>query len=110
MLRIVNRPGEASGIWREPQINTRARNYYLIVEAVAPNGKILSRPILNEENGLTSTVNKWGVRVSSDVFEKVSQDKRENGIIERNIIGRKKRGTLDIDYAMPVLGGAITKW
>ena len=39
MLRIVNRPGEASGVWREPQINTRARNYYLIVEAIAPNGQ-----------------------------------------------------------------------
>ncbi len=110
MLRIVNRPGEASGVWREPQINTRARNYYLIVEAIAPNGKILSRPILNEETGVTSTVDKWGVRVSNEVFDKVSDDKRDNGIIERNIVGQKRRGTFDVDYAMPVLGGTITKW
>jgi hypothetical protein len=109
-LRIVNRPGEASGVWREPQINTSARNYYLIVEAVTPNGKILSRPILNEETGVTSTVNIWGLRVSNEVFDKVSDDKRDNGIIERNIVGQKRRGTLDVDYAMPVLGGTITKW
>ena len=109
-LRIVNRPGEASGVWREPMINTRARNYHLIVEAIAPDGKVLSRPILNEETGVTSTVDKWGVRVSNDLFEKVIEDKRDNGIIERNIVGQKKRGTLDADYIMPVLGGTITKW
>jgi Family of unknown function (DUF6384) len=109
-LRIVNRPGEASGVWREPMINTQARNYYLIVEAITPDGKVLSRPILNEETGITSKVDKWGIRVSNDVFEKVIADKRDNGLIERNIAGRKKRGALDVDYVMPVLGGAITKW
>ena len=109
-LRIVNRPGEASGVWREPLINRGGRNDYLIVEAVAPGGKILARPILNEETGITSTVNKWGVRVSNDTFEKVMADKRDNGIIERNIVGQKKRGFLDADYSMPVLGGTITKW
>ena len=109
-LRIVNRPGEASGVWREPLINRGARNDYLIVEAVAPGGKILARPILNEETGATSMVNKWGVRVSNDTFEKVMADKRDNGIIERNIVGQKKRGFLDADYSMPVLGGTITNW
>jgi Family of unknown function (DUF6384) len=82
----------------------------LIVEAIAPGGKILSRPILNEETGITSTVNKWGVRVSNDVFQKVIQDKRDNGIIDNNTVGQKKRGALDIEYIMPVLGGTITKW
>ena len=50
------------------------------------------------------------MRVSNEVFDKVSDDKRDNGIIERNIVGQKRRGTLDVDYAMPVLGGTITKW
>jgi hypothetical protein len=110
VLRIVNRPGEASGVWREPQINPQARNNYLIVEAVAPDGRILSRPILNEETGATSTVDKWGVRVSTDVFQRVLAEKRATGIIESNIVGRKRRGYLDIDYVMPAPGGAITKW
>jgi hypothetical protein len=109
-LRVVNRPGEDSGVWREPLINRGARNDYLIVEAVAPNGKILPRPILNEETGVTSTVTKWALRVTNDTFEKVMADKRDNGIIERNIVGQKKRGFLDVDYDMPVIGGTITKW
>ena len=28
-LRVVSRPGEQSGVWREPQVNRNARNYYL---------------------------------------------------------------------------------
>ena len=110
LLRIVNRPGEASGVWREPKVNTQARNDYLIVEAVAPDGRILTRSILNEETGVASKVDKWGIRVSNSVFQSVLADKRENGIIDKNIVARKQRGYLDLDYVMPVLGGTITKW
>lgn len=109
-LRIVNRMGEASGVWRKPAINVKARNYYLIVEAVAPDGRVLQRDIRNEETGTTSKVDKWGVRVDEGVFQKVLADKRDDGIIEKNLVGRKKRGELDVGYVMPVLGGAITKW
>ena len=110
VLRIVNRPGEASGVWRKPTINVQARNDYLIVEAIAPDGRVLPRSILNEETGVRSTVEKWGIRVSNDVFQKVLADKRDDEIIERNLVGQKKRGYLDVDYVMPVLGGTITKW
>jgi hypothetical protein len=109
-VRVINRPGEASGVWREPQINTRARNYYLIVEALAPNGQILTRPITSEETGETKTVDKWGIRVSRDLFEQVAADKRDDGIIQRNVVGQKKRGYTDIEYSAPTLGGTIIKW
>jgi hypothetical protein len=109
-VRIINRPGLASGVWREPAINTRARNYYLIVEAVAPSGQILTRPITSEETGQTTVADKWGIRVSHDLFEQVAADKREDGIIQRNIVGQKKRGYTDIDYSVPLQGGLITKW
>ena len=91
-LRIVNRPGEASGVWRKPAVNATARNDYLIVEAIAPDGRVLPRAIRNEETGVTSSVEKWGVRVSSEVFQRVLADKRDDGIIEKNLVGRKKKG------------------
>lgn len=109
-LRVVNRPGEASGVWRKPKINGQARNDYLIVEAITPDGRVLSRPVANEETGATANADKWGVRVSSDTFQRVLADKRDDGIIEKNIVGEKKRGYLSVDYVMPVLGGTITKW
>lgn len=109
-LRVVNRPGEASGVWRKPKINGQARNDYLIVEAITPDGRVLTRAVVNEETGASTNVDKWGVRVIGDVFQRVLADKRDDGIIQKNVVGQKKRGYLTVDYVMPVLGGTITKW
>jgi len=109
-LRIVSRPGERTGFFRIPDVNQNSRNYYLIVEAIAPDGKVLSMPILNEENGRTETVIKWGVRVPQSTFDAVRRDKQDDGIVQNNLLGEKKRGALKPDYLMPVLGGTITKW
>lgn len=109
-LRIVNRSGEKSGFWTFPEINTDATNYYLVVEALDADGNVLSLPILNEENGQTETVAIWGVRVSEAVYDAVVADKQDDGIIENNEIGRKSFGFLDVEYNVPVSGGAVTRW
>ena len=106
----MSRPGEITGVWRRPPGNSQARNYYLIVEAIAPDGRKLSLPVRNEETGATETVAKFGVRVPQRVFEAVAQDKRDDGIVQRNRFGVKRRGTLAVDYQMPFEGGFITKW
>jgi hypothetical protein len=109
-LRIVNRPGEKSGFWTFPEINTDATNYYLVVEALDADGNVLSLPIQNEENGEVETVPVWGVRVSEVVYDAVVADKQDDGIIENNEIGRKSYGFLDVEYNVPVSGGAVTRW
>lgn len=109
-LTIVSRPGESTGVWRRPPGNSTARNYYIIVEAIGPDGRKLSLPIRSEESGATETVTKFGVRVPQNVFEAVAQDKRDDGIVQRNRLGIKRRGVLAIDYQMPFEGGFITKW
>jgi hypothetical protein len=110
VLRIVNRPGERSGVWRVPDVNTRARNYYVIVEALDPTGRVLTVPITSEETGKTARVTKWGLRVGEDTFERVARDKQDNGIIERDRFGHKNRGDLLPEYEMPTTGAAITEW
>jgi len=109
-LRVVNRQGVQSGFWTFPEINTDATNYYITVEALDGNGAALSLPILNEENGQTETVNIWAVRVPERVYNAVAADKRDDGIIQANEVGRKSDGFLDVEYVVPVLGGAITQW
>jgi hypothetical protein len=109
-IKIVSRPGEMSGIWRIPKINPSGRNYYLIVEAVDANGKVLERPVTNEENGARETVKKWAVRVPKAVFERVQADKKDDGIIENAVIGVKKRGEIEPQWRVEVTGGALTKW
>ena len=110
VLRIVNQPDERSGFWRTPQVNTAATNYYLVVQALDDDGNALNLPILNEETGQTETVAKWGVRVPENVFNAIVADKQDDGIIQNNEVGRKSDGFLDVDYNVPVLGGAVTRW
>ena len=109
-LTIVSRPGEPTGVWRRPPKGIQTRNYYLIVEAVTPDGRKLKLPVRNEETGETETVDKFGVRVTEQVYNVVAQDKRDDGIVQNNQFGVKKRGSLVVDYKMPFEGGMITKW
>jgi hypothetical protein len=109
-LRIVSRPGEQSGIWRIPDDNRGAENYYLIVEAIAPDGTAVRLPVVNEENGRTERVTRWGLRVDQETFERVAADKRDDGIIQQAVVGVKRRGELDAQFSVPTTGAAITEW
>ncbi len=109
-LKIVNREGQKTGFWTFPEINTAATNYYVVVEAVGSDGKPLTLPVINEENGQTENVSIWGVRVPESTYRAVENDKKDDGILQRNLLGVKEYGFLDVDYVMPVLGGAVTRW
>ena len=109
-LRIVSRPGEDTGVFRIPDVNEAARNYYIIVEPVTESGEVLSLPVVNQEDGRTVTASKWGVRVPEATYNAIRDDKTDDGIVQDNILGEKPRGTLKITYLMPVEPGVITEW
>lgn len=110
-IRIVSRPNEQSGVWRIPDVNSKARNYYLIVEAIDRGNKVLTLPILSEESGKRSDVDKWGIRVDMRTFNSVAADKRDDGIIQKNIVGEKPTGYLQPHYKISTTEGAtITQW
>ena len=109
VLQIVSRPNEPTGVWRVPP-GGRGRNYYLIVEPVTPDGRVLTLPVTSEEDRRTANASRWGVRVSEDVFNQVRRDKEDDGIVQQNRLGEKRRGRQSVDYTMPVLGGQILRW
>jgi len=109
-LQIVSRPGSPSGVWRYPDDSRTARNYYLIVEAVSPSGQRLKLPITSEEDGKVRVASEWGLRVEPQVYEQVRQDKQQDGIVNRKIVGSKKRGYLTPEYSIATTGAAITEW
>jgi len=109
-LRVVNREGVKSGFWTFPKVNQNATNYYIVVEAIGQNGKALTLPITNEETGDVERVSLWGLRVPKSVYNSISKDKLDDGIIQRNVVGQKQVGYLDPNYTIPVLGGAVTRW
>lgn len=109
-VRVVNRPGEASGVWRVPDVNTGARNYYLIVEGLAIDGRAVEVTVRNEESGRSEAVRRWGVRVDEATYQAVARDKQDDGIIQNDRVGEKRRGELEPSYSIPTSGAAITRW
>ena len=85
-------------MWRRPPKGATQRNYYIIVEPIAPDGRKLKLPIRNEETGETQEVDRFGVRVPQATFDAVAADKRDDGIVQKNRFGVKRRGTLAVDY------------
>ena len=110
VLKIVSRPGERSGIWRSPDVNSKARNYYLIVEAIDRKGRKLKLPVTSEENGKVREVTKWAVRVGASAYNRVAADKQDDGIIQNNSVGIKRAGYLKPEYQINTTGRAITQW
>lgn len=109
-LQIVVKPGAKSGVWRIPDANTQARNYYIIVGAIGPDGNPVEVPITSEETGKTELVSTWGLRVDEEVFNSIAQDKQDDGIVQDREFGVKQSGYLEPDYRFNTTGTAITSW
>jgi len=109
-VRIVSRPGDPSGVWRIPAGNQRARNFYLIVEAIDRNGQPSPVSITSEEDSTTARVSTWGQRVTEAEFDRVRRDKAADGVIDQPIVGEKRPGMLAPEYTIRTSGGAILKW
>lgn len=109
-VRILSRPGEPSGVWRVPEANPQARNFYLIVEAVDRNGRPVEVSVTSEEDGSTRRVSRWGLRVPEAEFERVRQDKLRDGVIDQPVVGTKRAGALAPNWSIPTTGGAILSW
>lgn len=108
-IRIVARPGEDTGLIRGSDDAPNALNYYLVVEAVAPGGRVLTVPIESIETEKTERVTIWGQRVSEATFDRVRAEKQSSGgVIANDVLGYKQRGELEPKFDEPVPGGAIT--
>lgn len=108
-IRIVNQDGRKTAFWRAGP-DEREPRYYLVVEAIGSGGAVMQLPILNEESGKSETVSVWGLRVPEATYKSVEADKKDDGVLQRNIVGLKESGSLEMRYLMPVLGGAVTEW
>eukprot|EP00903_Cladosiphon_okamuranus_P001847 g1845.t1 len=107
-VRIISREGIPTGVSRIPEANPETENYYILVEAIDPDGHVLEREIVSEENSATQRVDKWGQRVSETIYDAVRRDKMEDGIVQKGVLGQKRRGELEIKWRSGVQDGAIT--
>ena len=97
------------GFWRDHNELPNVRNYYVRVQALAPDGTLVPMVIRNEEYGITAEVTEWAERVPRDVYERVRADKQDNGIIDDDDFGFKRRGFVTAERKYEDLG-QITEW
>lgn len=110
-MKIVNEDGVKSGLWRHPNNNPNARNYYVVVDALDAAGNPVKVKVVNEETGKSETVSRFAVRVSEAEYEKVKADKMDNGLIENSLVGTKRAGVIKPDFNIDTAGGGIiTNW
>ena len=79
---------------------TRLSGYYLIVEARNADGNVIPRQIHNVENDTSVTVTQWAERVPKSVFDRLKQDKQEDGVLNETTFGKKTRGKLKVEMIM----------
>jgi hypothetical protein len=110
-VRIIARPGEDTGFWRQSEDRPDVMHYYIVVEAVAPGGQVLRVPITNIETQETDNVTKWAQRVDKATFDRIGAEKAGGGgIVTNDILGHKARGELEPRWDTPMPGGALTEW
>lgn len=109
-IRIVDRENERTGVWRywEP---TGEKYYYLVVEAVDKTGRVQPVDVTNIENGRTSTVRTWAIRVPKNVYDRIGADKQADGVVDNAEAGVKPSGSIDIRWEFPTINNQrITSW
>ena len=97
------------GVWRSFNDDPNVRNYYLLVRALDNDGLRVPFTIRSEEYGTTARVLGWGERVPKGTYDRVGADKQDNGIIDDEHFGFKRRGFVSIERRYEDIG-QITEW
>jgi hypothetical protein len=100
-LRVVDRTGIKSGAERiqNGASSGQGKAWYLIVEAVDPTGRVVPLKITSSESGQTREVKYFGLRVSSDEYQRVKADKQADGKVDQRDMGSKGDRTFEISYS-----------
>jgi hypothetical protein len=112
----INGSGK-TGFWRTLTKNPGEKRYYIVVNA-AYNGKSVSIPIKNEEDGKTYNVSQWAEQVSLSEFDAIRNEKASRGVLKEPVFAIKSKGYLNPTYkqGLKVYGSVnaemyrITKW
>ena len=95
----------------------RISGYYVIVQALDPQGRVVRRRIINAETGATEQVDTWAERVPQAVYERLKADKLADGILNETRFAEKRPGQFEDQVVMPgsdgqplVRDAQITKW
>ncbi|MGP0171135.1 DUF6384 family protein [Pseudomonas sp. NCHU5208] len=98
-IDVVSRSSERSGVertYRERGVSGRA--WFAIVEATDASGNVIKVPILDVETDKKAVVQTFGVRISEAEYQRLKEDKQQDGHIDNRHMGTKPAKSLTIDW------------
>ncbi len=104
VLRIV---GEVT---RPRRTALHLRDHYLVAEARAPDGGPVEVTVTPEEEREPRRLSRFAVKVPEDVYIAVERDRRDDGILQNDLLAEKRAGEPDPAYRLPVSGGVLARW
>jgi hypothetical protein len=108
IVRIVDRAGTLSGFYRDEDGGPRV--WYVVVEAVRPDGVAVALPVVSAENDGVSVVKTWAVQVPERVYAAVGRDKTSDGTIDDRVVGEKSTGEMKVRWSIQTNGKTISDW
>lgn len=108
-LEIVSRSGVKSGVERTYN-ESGGKAWYLVVEAHKPDGEVMPILVKSAESGQQTMTKLFAVRVPQEVYQRVKQDKKDDGHIDDVLVGNKPVGRLHFDFTKPAQPEYILEW
>ena len=117
-VRILADTDQQSGFVRNFEDAAGKRPaYYLIVSAINERGEAVRRTIESSETRKKVTVDRWAEQVPKEVFDRIKEDKKADGILNETSFSLKRRGFRDEEILLqgadekPITRlGQITEW
>lgn len=103
-FEVVNEQGVKTGVERTYSENGQAAKprYYLIARAKSPQGQSIPFRFEDNESKKVYSQDLFGVEVSFDQYEKTKADKKQDGIVDDDVLGVKKAGSLKVDKTLDI--------
>lgn len=108
-FKIVDRPGIKSGVERAFK---QGKSWYLVVEGLAPGDTPIAVPVKSIETGEAQYTKLFAVRVSKSTYDKVREDKLNDGHVDNSVLGKKPANSMKMNLK-DIYGDEpqmITKW
>lgn len=110
-LNVADRSGVKSGVERTN--SGGGKSWFLVVDATDLAGNHIKVPVRDAETGENLEASTFGVRVSSDEYNRIKADKKADGHVDDRKMGFKPANSLAIRFEPRAMGATpdvITNW
>lgn len=109
-LRMVSEAGEQTGVWRYYDGNRNGRSFFLVVDALSATGAKVDVSFVSAEDQLRHKQSRFAVQVVERIYNRVRDDKLDDGLLRDSDAGSKPANSLRWDLPDGYQPNFIAEW